>query len=221
MPEAVSDLLTNFSFYGFNGKLYADGRSFAVLGEQQFDPTVTLVDDAVSPGRVGTPYDWEGTPRSLLTLIDGGVTAGMAHDRRSAARTGTSSTGHATGDSSWGPMAQNLVLSPGTKSVEELIASVRRGLLITDFWYTRVLDPRKLSLTGLTRNGVWLIEDGEISTPVQNFRFTQEYQAALAPGRVLGVGSQAVAQPSRSGLGAWTGPALHLASWNFTGTASG
>jgi predicted Zn-dependent protease len=221
MPEAVADILVNFSFYGFNGKQHAENRSFVSLGEQQFDASLTLVDDGVSPGRVGLPYDSEGTPRSLLTLVDKGITAAVCHDRRSAALAGTTSTGHSSGNASWGPMPHNLVFAAGDRTVEELIASVGRGLLVNDFWYTRVLDPRRLAMTGLTRNGVWLIENGQVTTPVKNFRFTQAYPAALAPGRVLGVGSAPVAQPERWGLGAWTGPALHLAGWNFTGTASG
>jgi predicted Zn-dependent protease len=221
LPEAVADLLTNFAYYGFNGKQLNEGRSFVRLGEQQFDPAITLVDDAVGAGRIGLPYDPEGTPRRALTLIDAGVTAAVGHDRRSAAKAGTTSTGHSSGEASWGAMTQNLVLSAGTSSLAELIGSVGRGLLVTDFWYTRVLDPRQLTLTGLTRNGVWLIEDGQIGTPVQNFRFTQAYPAALASGQVLGLGDEAIPQPSRWGLGSWTGPALHLASWNFTGTASG
>lgn len=221
LPEAVADILINFSFYGFNGKQYAENRSFARLGEPQFDPSLTLVDDAVSAGRVGVPYDPEGTPRSLLTLVDQGTTAAVCHDRRSAALAGTTSTGHSSGNASWGPTPHNLVFSAGDRTVAEMISSVGRGLLVTDLWYTRVLDPRQLTLTGLTRNGVWLIEDGQVTTPVKNFRFTQAYPAALAPGRVLGVGSAPVAQPARWGLGAWTGPALHLAAWNFTGTASG
>jgi predicted Zn-dependent protease len=221
LPEAVADLLTNFSLYGFNGKQHNEGRSFARIGEAQLDPAITLVDDPVSPGRIGQPYDGEGTPRGVLTLVDGGVTTAVAHDRRTATKAGTTSTGHYYSDVSWGPMTDNLVLSPGSSSVEDLIRGVRRGLLVTDLWYTRVLDPRQLTLTGLTRNGVWLIEDGEIGTPVQNFRFTQAYPQALAPGRVLGVGDTAIAQPARWGLASWTGPALRLASWNFTGTASG
>ncbi|MCP2325408.1 putative Zn-dependent protease [Hamadaea flava] len=220
MPEAVADILTNFAFYGFNGKQHNEGRSFARLGEAQFDPAITLTDDPVTPGNIGQPYDAEGTPRGVLSLVDAGVTAAVAHDRRTAAKAEAASTGHFS-EGGWGPMTENLVLSPGSTPLPDLIRGVRRGLLVTDFWYTRVLDPRQMTLTGLTRNGVWLIEDGEIGTPVQNFRFTQAYPQALAPGRVLGVGDTAVAQPSRWGLGSWTGPALRLASWNFTGTASG
>ena len=109
-------------------------------------------------------------------------------------------------------------------SAAELVAGVERGVLVTDFWYTRVLDPRALALTGLTRNGVWLIEDGEVTTPLRNFRFTQSYAQALMPGNVLAVGPSATALPGdtySATMPWWTAPALRLASWNFTGGASG
>ena len=87
-----------------------------------------------------------------------------------------------------------------------------------------MLDPRTLAITGLTRNGVWLIEDGEVTRPLRNFRFTQSYAQALMPGNVLGVGPPATALPGdtySASMPRWTAPALHLASWNFTGGACG
>ena len=95
-------------------------------------------------------------------------------------------------------------------------------MLVSDLWYTRVLDPRTLAVTGLTRNGVWLIEGGEVTTPLRNFRFTQSYAQALMPGAVKRIGRAASSIPGDT-YGAtsprWTAPALHLASWNFTGGA--
>ena len=102
-----------------------------------------------------------------------------------------------------------------------LVGRMRRGLLVSDLWYTRVLDPRTLVVTGLTRNGVWLIEDGVITRPVQNFRFTQSYPQALGPGTVLAVGARAASIPIGWNVMAYRAPALRLASWNFTGNASG
>ena len=105
-----------------------------------------------------------------------------------------------------------------------LVAGVARGVLVSDFWYTRAIDPRALSLTGLTRNGVWLVERGEVTRALRNFRFTQSYAQALMPGAVLGVGAVATALPGDTYSAAmpwWTAPALRLASWNFTGGASG
>ncbi|MEH1101302.1 TldD/PmbA family protein [Micromonospora sp. CPCC 205561] len=102
-----------------------------------------------------------------------------------------------------------------------LVGRMRRGLLVSDLWYTRVLDPRSLVLTGLTRNGVWLVEDGVVTRAVRDLRFTESYPRALGPGAVLGLGRRAVRQPDRVDGVWWEAPPLRLASWNFTGGASG
>ncbi|MGS2613497.1 TldD/PmbA family protein [Micromonospora sp. LZ34] len=242
-PAAVADLLANFSWYGFNGKRYAERQSFAEPGAAQFDPAVTLVDDPLAGS--GLPFDVEGTPRHPVTLVDAGTTATLAHDRRSAAEVGAASTGHAVaGGATWGPMARNLRLTTGpgdgdaaagraggasagdTGAVVDadtaaLVAGVRRGLLVSDLWYTRVLDPKSLVVTGLTRNGVWLVEDGAVTRAVRDLRFTESYPRALGPGAVLGVGRRAVRLPDRVDGIWWEAPPLRLASWNFTGGASG
>ncbi|MEV4631305.1 metallopeptidase TldD-related protein [Micromonospora sp. NPDC049523] len=236
-PTAVVDILQNFALYGFNGKAYNERRSFAEPGAAQFDPAITLVDDAL--GTLGLPFDAEGTPKRRIALVERGVTRTVTHDRRTAAEAGATSTGHAiAGGASFGAVPTNLRLLPegssenGTGATEvtgpvvdsdtaALVAGVRRGLLVTDFWYTRVLDPKSLVITGLTRNGVWLVEDGEVTTAVQNFRFTQSYPQALAPGGVLGVGRYASLLPDSWDASWWSAPALRLASWNFTGGASG
>jgi predicted Zn-dependent protease len=234
--DAVVDILRNLAIYGFNGKALYERRTFVRLGEQQFDPAVSLIEDVTAPGATGLPFDSEGTPKRRLDLVDAGVSRNVAHDRRTATQCGTESTGDSfPGARTWGPVPLAVQLlpaestgpvgetagPPADSSVAALVAGVRRGLLVTDFWYTRVLDPRPVVVTGLTRNGVWLIEDGEITRPVQNFRFTQEYPRALAPGGVLGVGSHLVAHPGEWDRESFAAPALHLASWNFTGGASG
>jgi predicted Zn-dependent protease len=111
------------------------------------------------------------------------------------------------------------VLAPGDQSDEELIAGIGRGLLVTDFWYVRILDPKTQVVTGLTRNGVWLIENGRILRPVSNLRFTQSYLEALGPGNVRGVGRQRALIPGYEGDPLV--PSVRLASWNFTGGAKG
>ncbi|RZU50182.1 putative Zn-dependent protease [Krasilnikovia cinnamomea] len=248
-PEAVADLLTNLAAFGFNGKAWAQGESFAELGAAQFDPAITLVDEPLGIAGEpvpGLPFDVEGTPRAALVLVRNGTTAAVTHDRRSGADAGAASTGHGSPVSrSWGPVAHHLRLvagpagpfragdasgpagpagggpGPVAPSAAPLVAGVARGLLITDLWYTRVLDQKSLVVTGLTRNGVWLIEDGRITRAVGNMRFTQSYPLALAPGAVRGIGAESVPLPDR-----WSGvrhraPALHLASWQLTGNASG
>ncbi|GAB1694391.1 TldD/PmbA family protein [Krasilnikovia sp. M28-CT-15] len=266
-PEAVADLLTNLAAFGFNGKAWAQGESFAELGAAQFDPAITLVDEPLGIAGEpvpGLPFDVEGTPRAALVLVRDGTTTAVAHDRRSGADAGAASTGHGSPVSrSWGPVAHHLRLvagpgdparagggsgpaagpgggsspaagwgdgpvadsgggvSPVAPSAGPLVAAVERGLLVTDLWYTRVLDQKSLVVTGLTRNGVWLIEDGRITRAVGNMRFTQSYPQALAAGAVRGIGAESVPLPDR-----WSGvrhraPALHLASWHLTGNASG
>jgi predicted Zn-dependent protease len=236
-PTAVNDLLTNLALYGFNGKAVNEGRSFVAVGAAQFDPSLSIVDDPFDPRGLGVAFDVEGTPKARRMFVDAGTSVAVAHDRRSAAQAGEASTGHAlAGGASFGAIPTNLHLQPldpvitepgevdgpiADASVQALVSQVERGLLISDFWYTRVLDPRTLVVTGLTRNGVWLIEKGEITTAVQNFRFTQSYPQALAPGAVLGIGTHSVGIPSDWETLAYRAPALRLASWNFTGNPSG
>jgi predicted Zn-dependent protease len=258
-PTAVADVLGNLALFGFNGKSYAQRQSFAELGVQQFDPAVTISDEPA----LALPFDDEGTPRRPVTLVDAGTTAGVTHDRSSAAEAGAASTGHASPASrSWGPVATHPRLAPspspsgggspatggsgggspaadgsgsGTPAAggsgdgngptagtaQPLVATMERGLLVTDFWYTRVLDQKSLIITGLTRNGVWLVEDGEVTAAVGNMRFTQSYPQALGPGAVLGIGTESVLLPDRWSGHQFAAPALHLTSWNFTGNASG
>jgi predicted Zn-dependent protease len=237
-PTAVFDVMQNMAFFGFNGKAMAEQRSFVEPGAAQFDPSVFLIDDPIGPDAMGLPFDVEGTPKRLMAFIEAGVSTGGAHDRRSAALAGTTSTGHALpGGVSWGAIPVNLHLLPARSidgaavtevdgpaadsSVSEVVSQVGRGLLVSDLWYTRVLDPRSLVVTGLTRNGVWLIEDGVITSAVQNMRFTQSYPQALAPGAVLDIGTRSVATPGGWDIMTYRAPALRLASWNFTGNASG
>jgi predicted Zn-dependent protease len=220
-PQCVADVLQFLVTHGFNGRAVEEGRSFLRLGERQLDASITLRDDATDPDVVGVPFDAEGTPRRRTTVVDSGVTRAMLHTRRTAAKAGAASTGNAVpGPDRWGALLVDLVMAVGDRTIEQLIGAMRRGLLVTDLWYTRILDPRTQVVTGLTRNGVWLVEDGAVVRPVRNLRFTQSYLEALGPGNVLGVGSERSLILDRS-EGAYLVPALHLASWNFTGGARG
>lgn len=152
-----------------------------------------------------------------------GVTSGLVHDRRTAKALGARPTGHALPTGGFfGALPTNLVLDAGSLPPDELVRNVQRGLLVTDLWYTRVLDPRTIVVTGLTRNGVWLVENGRVVRPVTNLRFTQSYVDALAPGAVLGVGADpTLVAAGTFDTGGYVVPSLHLAAWNFTGGARG
>ena len=207
------------AYLGFNGKAYAEGTSFAHLGEAQFDERVTIWDDGTDPRSLGRPYDAEGTPKRRVDLVAAGVTVGLAHDRRSAALAGDEPTGSSIGQESFGGYPGDLFLDAGDESLEQLIGGVERGLLVTDFWYNRILDPKTQVVTGLTRNGLFLIEGGEVTTPVQNLRYTQSVIGALAPGHVLGIGNDGQLVGNEGGI--VHVPSLRLRSWAFTGGAQG
>ncbi|WP_034260530.1 TldD/PmbA family protein [Actinospica robiniae] len=226
-PTAVGDVLYCLAAYGFNGKLVNEHQSFVEFGSRQMDESITLVDDGVSAFASGLPFDHEGTPRDRLVLVEEGVSRAAGYDRRAAAEAGVVGNG-------LGPVPNNIRLEPSAgpapvevdgpvsnSSVQTLVAGVERGLLVTDHFYTRCLDPRRVLMTGLTRNGTWLIENGEIVRPVRNMRFTQSYSEAFAPGNVLAVGSHAIALPYNYGANSATAPGLRLGAWRFTGGASG
>lgn len=222
-PQCVANLLSFLLVHGFNGRAIEEGRSFARLGEAQFDASITLRDDVSSAETVGAPFDVEGTPKRPLDLVRDGVTTGVLHTRRTAraADGDARSTGHAVeGGVAWGALGANFDLAGGDRSDDALVADIERGVLVSDFWYTRILDPKTQVVTGLTRNGVWLVEDGRIVRPVTNLRFTQSFVEALGPGAVRGVGSERALS-----IDGWDSvflvPSLHLASWNFTGGARG
>jgi predicted Zn-dependent protease len=213
-PFCLANML-EFLRDGFNARTVEEDRSFLKLGELQLDPAVTLWDDATDPRAISRGFDAEGTPKRRVDLVTAGVPQALTHDRKTAAKAGTESTGHGFGGD-MGGIATNLFMAPGTQPVEELIGSVERGLLVTEFWYTRILDPKTQVVTGLTRNGTFLIEGGEIVGGVPNLRFTQSYVDALRPGNVLGVANDA-----RLFDGTYHVPTVRLGEWNFTGGARG
>ena len=221
-PEAAATLTVFLALYGFNGKAVVEGQSFVDLGAQQFDPAVSLWDDPKAPETLGLPFDLEGTPRRRLDLIRDGVTMGVVHDRRTARRLGAESTGHSIpGSDSWGPVPTALTLVGGDDDPEDMIAAVDRGLYVATFNYCRILDPKSQVVTGLTRNGTFMIENGRITGAVTNLRFTQSFLEALGPDRVLGIGNDRRYADSEFGPGLVQAPSLRLASWNFTGGAEG
>ena len=161
------------------------------LGGPQLDPAITLWDDATDPRAISRGFDAEGTPKRRVDLVVDGVPVALCHDRRTAAKAGAESTGHGFGGDYRGHRRPTSSWPPGHGRPEELVASVERGLLVTEFWYTRILDPKTQVVTGLTRNGTFLIEGGRVVGGVPNLRFTQSYVDALRPGNVLGVGDDA------------------------------
>ncbi len=214
-PSCLANMLQFLASAGFNAKAHLDGTSFVHLGEQQFDTSVSLWDDAIDPRTIGLTFDHEATPKRRVDLVRNGVAERVVHDRRTAAKAGVASTGHGLGQESFGAYPTNLFFGEGTGTQEDLIATMERGLVVHDFWYTRILDPKTQVVTGLTRNGVFLVEDGKVGPAVRNLRFTQSFVSALGPGKV-----NAIAADARL-VGTMHVPSVHLAAWNFTGGAKG
>jgi predicted Zn-dependent protease len=223
MPECVAEVVA-FLADGFSAKTVQDGRSFAEVGLELFDPGFRLVDDVGRPDAPALAFDTDGTPRRSVPLAVDGVCRGLLHDRRTAARQGggTRSTGHGhLASDSWGPAPAGLEVGSGDLSTEELIGGLERGIVVTCFNYCRVLDSKTMEVTGLTRNGTFWVEGGKIVRPLTNLRFTQSFVEALAPGAVSGVGSASRLADCEWGSGLVRTPPLRLAGWRFTGGAAG
>ena len=183
---AVADLLRFLARWGLGAQAVQEGRSFAVgkMGQRVCGENFSLWDDAADARGLALPFDWEGVPARRLNLIENGVLKGLAYDSRTAAKEGRDSTGHAvSGVMSFGeswPAPTHLFISPGRTPREELVAGMDRGVLITRFHYTHCPEPQRLVATGTTRDGTYLIGEGQIVGAVRNLRFTQSVLEAFS-----------------------------------------
>lgn len=175
-PAAVANMIDEMTG-AFGARRADEGRSFMTkagggtkLGEKLFPDSITLRSDPYDPALAGQPFDGDGLPLAATTWIDRGTITALRYDRYWAKKQGTKPTGYSN---SW-------ILEGGKATRDELIKGVKRGVLITRFWYIRDLDPQTILLTGLTRDGTFLIENGAITAPVNNFRFNESPVQMLA-----------------------------------------
>ncbi|MDE3102472.1 MAG: TldD/PmbA family protein [Chloroflexota bacterium] len=217
-PYAVSDI-AQFIGSSLTGQSVEEGRSFVTgkLG-RKVTGDVTIVDDPFDPELAPRAFDYEGQPSRTVTLVERGVARGLVYDFQTASRVGAEGTGHAVAPN---PNAASspvhLRIEPGTATRAELIRDVARGVLVTRFHYTRWVHQLRSIVTGMTRDGTFLVENGEIAHPVKNFRFTQSYHEAL--GTTLGVGNDLhLFAAGELTAGARRVPALRLGAFTFTGS---
>jgi predicted Zn-dependent protease len=211
---AVSDILDFLGYLSFGALAVQERRSFMAerLGQQVMDPQISIWDDGLGPGTIPTPFDFEGVPKERVDFIQAGVARGVCYDSYTAQREGKRSTGHALPPpNSFGPLPMNLFLGPGQASKEEMLACTQRGIWVTRFHYTRHLHPLTVTVTGMTRDGTFLIERGELTRPIKNLRFTQSYVEALR--QVEMVGRETRLEGSYFTYNRV--PALKLPRWNF------
>ncbi|MBN2821903.1 MAG: TldD/PmbA family protein [Coriobacteriia bacterium] len=216
-PEAVSDILDFLGYLGLGAKPYAEESSFlsGKIGQKLLSPLISITDDATSAETLGLTFDFEGMPKQRTPLIDAGVGRSPVTDSYWAAKLGLPNTGHALpAPNPYGPMPMNLEIAAGDARIEDMIGAVKRGVYVTRFHYVNVEDPVRAILTGMTRDGTFLIEDGRLAQPVKNLRFTQSAVDAL--NAVEAVGKKRTLIGPEDG-GANLAPALLLSNWEFTG----
>ncbi len=174
-PAAVLDLL-GFLVYDFSATAIGDQRSFLTgrLGQKLFGENITVRDDVCHPLQSGAGFDGEGVGRRPLTLIERGVAREVAYCRQAAHAAGREPTGHGFPlPNEFGEAPLNIVVAGGEASLDQMIRSTGRGVLVTRLWYIREVDPYEKILTGMTRDGTFLIEHGEVRAGLRNFRFNQ------------------------------------------------
>lgn len=217
-PSAVADMVMFLGYMGLGATAFQEGRSFASgrIGQKVTGEKFTLWDDGNDPTGFPFPFDFEGVKRQKVMLIDSGVVKGVVYDSYTAGREpGKKSTGHALPPMmTYGAMPLNMFIGTGDATVEEMVKGIKRGLLVTRFHYTNPLHPVLTTITGMTRDGTFLIENGEVKGPVKNMRFTNSILEALDGIEAV---SKTASLSEMFGLGAIKAPALKLAKFSFTG----
>jgi PmbA protein len=211
---AVVDILDMLGYLGFSALAVEEERSFYEPGRRIGSDLVTIWDDGADPAGLPMAFDYEGVAKQRVSLVERGVCGGVVFDAGTAARAGVVSTGHGLpAPNPYGPFPINMLMAAGDAPRASLIEGLDRGLLVTRFHYTNPVHPKLAIVTGMTRDGTFLVEGGRIVGPVRNLRYTQSYLDALA-------GVEAVGDERRTlkgFLGGSVVPALRIASWTFTG----
>ena len=214
-PQAVADLLTGFAF-GFDARSADEGRSpFSApggktrVGQQIFDERINIYSDPWNPELPGSQAAQGGIPAQKIYLVRNGVLDNLIYSRFWAKEKGKEPTP--------GPVNNIMESSGPGSSLEDMIKATNRGILLGRFWYIRGVDPRTALQTGLTRDGIWYIENGKIKHPVKNFRFNQSLMQLLAPGNVEMIGaSERVGSSEGQGGSSALLPALKVKEFHFT-----
>ena len=197
-PSAVLDLV-GFLFYDFAGTSVLDKRSCLMgrMGKKIFGDNITIWDDAYHPLQSGDPFDGEGFPRQKVLLVDRGVPKNLVYSRATAKKMKVKPTGHGFSlPNEYGEAPMNLVFAGGNKSEDDMIRSTERGILVTRLWYIREVDSYEKILTGMTRDGTFLVENGRVAGGIRNFRFNQSILETLANVEMLGPAVRAAGEES-------------------------
>ena len=197
-PAAALDLV-GFLYYDFAGTAVADQRSCfnKRMGKRVLGENITLHDDVFHPLQSGAPYDGEGMPRRKILLVEKGIPTNLVYSRATAKKMKARPTGHGFSlPNEYGEAPMNLVFGGGNSSVDEMVRSTGHGILVTRMWYIRDVDPYEKVLTGMTRDGTFLVRDGKIAGGVRNFRFNQGVLEMLSNVEAMGPAVRATGEES-------------------------
>jgi len=213
-PSAVLDLVGQM-FGDFSATALRDERSFLTdrIGKKIFGDNIHIHDQMGHPLQSGMPFDGEGVPREPIRLVENGVVRNVVYSRQAARLAGVKPTGHGFPlPNEIGEAPMNLVISGGETPVEEMIASTKRGVLVTRLWYIREVDPYQKIMTGMTRDGTFLIEDGRVVRGLKNFRFNQSIIELLSNVEALSPAVRASGEETFD----MVVPAMKVGEFNFT-----
>jgi len=225
-PAAVLDM-AGFMFFDFGGLSILDQRSFLNnrVGTQIFGTDINIWDDAAHPLQSGTPFDGEGIPRQRVQLVENGIVKRLVYARATAKKMEQTEykdklgpvtpTGHGFSlPNEMGEAPMNIVFGAPTdpKTLEQMIASTERGVLVTRLWYIREVDPYEKILTGMTRDGTFYVEDGKVRHGILNFRFNESLIHMLSNVEAMGTPVRASGEESFD----MVAPAMQVQDFNFT-----
>jgi len=225
-PSAALDII-GFMFWDFGGMAILDQRSFLNdrIGARLFGENINIWDDVAHPLQAGSFFDGEGVHRKRVPLVENGVVKRVVYARGTAARMKKSecankvglieATGHGFPlPNEMGEMPMNIVIGKTgeAQTVDEMIASTERGLLVTRLWYIREVDPYEKIVTGMTRDGTFLIENGKLQGGARNFRFNESLISMLSNVECMGIPVRACGEESFD----MVVPAMKVNEFNFT-----
>lgn len=217
---AVGTVLEYLALVSFGALALEEGRTFMEIGKQVMGPNVSIWDDGLDASGIPSAIDFEGVPKRRVDLVRDGRAVAVVHDSATARRAGIASTGHGLpAPNTWGPLAWNLFMAAGeAPSKEALLRGIERGVWVTRFHYVNIVHQKKGILTGMTKDGTFLIEGGRISRPIRNLRFTQSVPEAFSA-------IEAATAATRLTTAEYSGittrvPALRIGSFTFTGATA-
>ncbi len=219
-PKAVAEIIEWLNYTGFNPKSLDDGSSFLAghLGKKIMGENVSLYDDAIDDNGIPFPFDFEGVPKRKVYFVKKGIGVGVVHNSLTAHHAGTKSTGHSlTPDASDNAYSFNTFMAAGRNSLNSMISKTEKGILVTRFHYINgFIDTNKAVMTGMTKDGTFLIKNGKINQSIKNLRFTESMVKAFSRVKMISRERQAI-DAWWSDIGCIVAPTLLISNFNFSG----